>query len=193
MAGFQEIKEEIQKAIQVLNQGGTLLYPSDTLWALGCDASQDLAVQKILDLKNRPQEKGLIILVSNINDLDRYVKEVPQIAFELIEYAENPLTLVLQNGQKISAMALNEIGSIGIRVVKSGYCFELLKAFKKPLISTSANFSGEPSPETFAEISQDLKDKVDFISHSQSELPLKNKPSTIIKLDVNGTFQILRP
>lgn len=193
MAGFQEIKEEIKMAVQVLNQGGTILYPSDTIWGLGCDATQDSAVQKILDIKKRPLEKGFIVLISNMNDLDRYVKEVPALAYELIEYAENPLTLVLQNGQKISPLALNENGSLGIRLVKSGYCFELLKAFKKPLISTSANFSGELNPKLFSEISSELKTQVDLICQSQENAPVRTKPSTIIKLDVNGTFQILRP
>jgi len=192
MAGFLEIKEEIKKAVEVLNGGGTILYPTDTIWGLGCDATQEEAVQKLLKIKNRPQDKGLIVLVSSINELDRYVEDVPSMAFDLLEYAEHPLTLVLEKGRKISPTVLKENQSIAIRVVKTGICHELLKVFKKPLVSTSANISGEPSPKTFEEISQVLKDRVDLIFSKETSGLFSTKPSTIIRLDNNGTIEFLR-
>ena len=192
MPSLEKIKQEIKKGISILENGGILIYPSDTLWALGCDATNDLAVEKLIQLKKRSTNKGLIVLIAYENDLQKYVKEVPSLAYELWEYAENPLTLVLEGGQKLSSHLLGQDGSVAIRLIKSGFCFELLKTFKKPIISTSVNISGENSAKTFMDISQDLLDKVDYSISSDFFQNPNPVASTIIRLKANGTFEFIR-
>ncbi len=184
--------QEIEKAIKVLKEGGTILYPTDTIWGLGCDATNSLAVEKLLGLKNRPQEKGLIVLIAHINDLQKYVKEVPSLAYDMIEYSENPLTLVLDNGLNVSPLVLQENKSLAIRLVTSGFCFELVKAFKKPIIATSANISGDNSPNSYEEISKNLIDQVNFSLDPSFADKKKKNPSTIIRLAMNGTIEFIR-
>jgi len=189
MVNFQE---DIRTAVDFLKKGETILYPSDTIWGLGCDATQTEAVEKLLNIKGRNVEKGLIILVAHVHDIQRYVQEVPALAYDMIEFAEKPLTLVLEKGIHVSPLVLKENQSIAIRWVKSGYAHELIKAYKKPLVSTSANISGEPFPGNFSEISEILKSRVAYIAGKESDFKNINTPSTIIRLDNNGSFEFIR-
>ncbi len=192
MKGFTPIQNEIKKLVDIIRGGGIVLYPSDTLWALGCDATQDSAIKKLLQIKERSPEMGLIVLIPSENDLFRYVKEVPDLAYDLIEYAENPLTLVLDKGKNVSNIVLKEDESIAIRVVKTGFCHEFLKVLKKPMVSTSANLSGEKTSMNFSEISELLKSMVDYTVDPTLGLDLKGHASTIMKLAMNGTIEFIR-
>lgn len=180
----------INEALTVLRQGGIILYPSDTIPGLGCDATNEPAVAKVFEVKNRSENKNLILLVSSEAMLQRYVKEVPEVAWDILDYADKPTTIIYSDGMNLPKNALAADGSIGIRIVKSGYLNKMIHKLGKPLVSTSANFSNETSPKTMEEIPQSLLDKVDFIVNLPSETG--NKASAIIKLEVNGEFKIIR-
>ncbi|SMO74357.1 L-threonylcarbamoyladenylate synthase [Solitalea koreensis] len=185
------MQKEINNALEVLNAGGTILYPTDTIWGIGCDATNPEAVEKVFKLKNRSETKSLIILVSNINDIDKYVKEVPVIAYDLIEYSDKPLTIIYDGAKNLAANAINEDGSIGIRVVKHPFCEHLLRKFRKPIVSTSANLSGEPSPKSFSDIDEEIITSVDYVVDFE-QVKKSGQPSSIIKLGVGGQVKIIR-
>src|ERR1700741_2416471 len=157
------LRDEVAKAFNVIQEGGIILYPTDTIWGIGCDATNTEAVKKIFQLKQRDEAKSMIILLDTANKLESYVKEVPAVAYDLIEYAENPLTLVMPGAKNISPALINEDGSIGIRVAKHDFCFQLIQRMRKPLVSTSANISGRPSPQNFGQIEQEIIDGVDYV------------------------------
>ena len=180
----------INDALAVLKQGGVILYPSDTIPGIGCDATNEAAVTKVFEIKNRPDNKSLILLVSSDAMLQRYIAEVPEVAWDILDYADKPTTIIYPNGKNLPKMCLAADGSIGIRIVKSGYLNKLIHNLGKPLVSTSANFSDEPTPITMEEIPRSLLDKVDFVVNLPSET--NNKTSAIIKLEVNGEFKIIR-
>jgi L-threonylcarbamoyladenylate synthase len=184
------MEDIISKTIQVLKDGGVILYPTDTIPGIGCDATNEQALQKVFDIKNRPTNKSLILLVSSDGMLQRYVKEVPDIAWDLIDYAEKPTTIIYPNGKNLPKICLAEDGSIGIRIIKTGYLNKLITKLGKPLVSTSANISNEPSPQSMEEINKSLAEKVDFIVNLPSQS--SSKASAIIKLEVNGVFKIIR-
>jgi L-threonylcarbamoyladenylate synthase len=141
------MKQEIEKTLQVLKEGGVILYPTDTVWGLGCDATNETAVAKVNEIKGRAADKSLIVLLDNDSKLQSYVAEIPDVAYELIEYAENPLTIIFSGAKNLAKNVINTDGSIGIRVVKHNFCEQLLQRFRKPIVSTSANLSGEPTPK----------------------------------------------
>ncbi len=180
----------INDALAVLKQGGVILYPSDTIPGIGCDATNEKAVSKVFDIKNRPENKSLILLVSSDAMLQRYVAEVPEVAWDILDYADKPTTIIYPKGKNLPEICLAEDGSIGIRIVKSGYLNKLIHKLGRPLVSTSANYSNEPSPKTMEEIPESLVDKVDFVVNLPSETG--KKASAIIKLEVNGEFKIIR-
>ncbi|WP_131539031.1 L-threonylcarbamoyladenylate synthase [Pedobacter nototheniae] len=186
------LKEEINKALEVLKAGGVILYPTDTIWGLGCDATNEEAVDKILKIKNRPAEKSLIVLLDTDNKLQSYVSEVPDVAYDLIEYAENPLTIIFSGAKNLAKNVINADGSVGIRVVKHDFCTQLIQRFRKPIVSTSANLSGDPSPKNFDEINEQIKDAVDYIVDFEQENKSNKKPSTIMKLSPGGQFEFIR-
>jgi len=186
------LKEQVNKALEVLKNGGIILYPTDTIWGLGCDATNETAVAKINQIKGRAAEKSLIILLDNDNKLQSYVTEIPDVAYELIEYAENPLTIVFSGAKNLAKNVINQDGSIGIRIVKHDFCEQLLQRFRKPIVSTSANLGGQPSPKFFDEISEEIKTAVDYIVDLEQEDHTPKKPSTIIKLGPSGQFEFLR-
>ncbi len=186
------LKDEVNKAIEVLKNGGLILYPTDTIWGIGCDATNPEAVEKVFKLKGRAEEKSLIVLLDSENKLQSYIKEVPEIAYDLIEYAENPLTIVYSGAKNLAPNAIAKDGSIGIRIVKHQFCQQLIQRFRKPLISTSANLSGNPSPATFDDIEEAILNGVDYVVNwEQDERKLK-KPSTIMKLEPGGLFSFIR-
>lgn len=186
------LKEEINKALEVLKAGGVILYPTDTIWGLGCDATNEEAVDKVLKIKNRPAEKSLIVLLDTDNKLQSYVSEVPDVAYDLIEYAENPLTIIFSGAKNLAKNVINADGSVGIRVAKHDFCTPLIQRFRKPIVSTSANLSGEPSPKNFDEINEQIKDAVDYIVDFEQENKSNKKPSTIMKLSAGGQFEFIR-
>ena len=186
------LKDEINKALKVVQDGGIILYPTDTIWGIGCDATNTEAVKKIFALKQREESKSMIILLDIDNKLQSYVSEVPDIAYDLIEYAENPLTLVMPGAKNISPALIAADGSVGIRVTSHPFCEQLIQRLRKPLVSTSANISGQPSPEYFSKISQDIIDGVDYVVDIDQHSNEIKKPSTIMRLEPNGSFQFIR-
>lgn len=186
------MKVEINKALEVLKKGGVILYPTDTVWGLGCDALNEEAVAKINTIKGRTSDKNFIVLLNTVNQLQSYVGEIPDVAYELIEYAENPLTIIFSEAKNLAKNVINADGSVGIRVVKHTFCEELIQRFRRPITSTSANRSGEPTPQFFDEITQEIIDAVDYVVDFEQELRVVKKPSTIIKLGPSGQFEFIR-
>lgn len=186
------MREEINKALEVLKNGGVILYPTDTVWGLGCDATNEVAVAKVNEIKGRSADKSLIILLDTDNKLQSYVNEIPEVAYELIEYAEKPMTIVFSNAKNLAKNAINSDGSIGIRIVKHDFCEQLLQRFRKPIVSTSANISGQPTPLFFDEIHQDIISAVDYVVDWEQEIRTPKTPSTIVKLGPSGQFEFIR-
>jgi L-threonylcarbamoyladenylate synthase len=186
------LKDEVAKALKVVQEGGLVLYPTDTIWGIGCDATNTDAVQKIYKLKQRDEAKSMIILLDTENKLESYVAEVNPLAYELIEYAENPLTLVMPGAKNISPALIAADGSIGIRVSKHPFCQQLIQRLRKPLVSTSANISGKPFPQYFSQIDAEIINGVDYVVDiDQHDKEIKT-PSTIMRLDPNGKFEFIR-
>ncbi|WEK20092.1 MAG: L-threonylcarbamoyladenylate synthase [Candidatus Pedobacter colombiensis] len=186
------LRTEIEKALAVLKDGGVILYPTDTVWGLGCDATNEQAVAKINDIKGRAADKSFIILLDTDAKLQSYVSEIPDVAYDLIEYAENPLTLVFPGAKNLAKNVINADGSIGIRIAKHDFCQQLIQRFRKPITSTSANISGSPTPLFFDDISDEIKERVDYIVDWEQELKTNKKPSTIMKLAPGGQFSFIR-
>ena len=186
------LKDEINKALEVIKNGGVILYPTDTIWGLGCDATNAAAVDKLLKIKNRPAEKSLIVLLDVDSKLQSYVKEIPEVAYDLIEYAENPLTIIFSDAKNLAANVINADGSVGIRIVEHDFCTPLIQRFRKPIVSTSANLSGKPSPKFFDDIDSEILDAVDYVVDFEQENRTIKKPSTIMKLTPSGQFEFIR-
>jgi len=185
------VRTEIENAYNTIKAGGIILYPTDTIWGIGCDPKNDEALAKIDALKNRTTEKHFIVLVESERLLSRYAKVIPEVCYDLIDFANKPLTIIYPQGQYVSNRVLGEDKSIGIRVVKDEFCSKLIQKLKSGLISTSANKSGDKSPVSFDNISDDIKNGVDYIV----KLPLQQKnakPSQIIKISENSEVTIIR-
>jgi L-threonylcarbamoyladenylate synthase len=181
----------IKESIELLKNGGTLLYPSDTIWGLGCDATVDAACQKILSIKNRPPQKSFIILVDGFPMLERYVPDFHEVCYDLVDFAEKPLTIIYPNVKGIAPTVLAEDGSVGIRITKDPFCLKLIRGMRKPLVSTSANLSGEPNPTNFDDVSVSIKENVDGTLEERMKEKMA-KPSQIIKIDLDGSIKIIR-
>jgi len=180
------------EAIQTLKSGGVLLYPSDTIWGLGCDVRNEQAIDKILALKNRPSTKGLIVLISKIEQLSEYVEQVPDLAWDLVEFAEDPLTIVYPKGKNVSPALLGTDGSIAIRLVKDEFCKGLIYRYQRAIVSTSANLSGELSPINFACIAPSIVSGVDgILKNPVGDRPAK-KASKIVQLGLHGDYKLIR-
>ena len=185
--------EDIKNAVEVLNRGGLILYPTDTIWGIGCDATNEEAVRRIYELKNRKDSKALLVLVDNSVKVDFYVDEVPEVAWDLIESSEKPLTVVYNGARNLASNLLADDGSVGIRVTKEAFSHKLCERFRKAIVSTSANVSGTPSPGCFSDISKEILDGVDYIVKYRQNEPAGATPSSIIKLGKGGQVQIIRP
>lgn len=185
------MKEEINKCIEVLKAGGIVLYPTDTVWGLGCDATNDVAVQKIYDLKQRSDSKSLIVLVGNDAMLNYHVKDVPELAWDIIDISEKPTTIVYSSAKNLAKNVIANDGSIAIRLIKNEFCSQLLFKFRKPIVSTSANLSGTPTPLHLSEISTSIINNVDFVVDAKFDTGNK-KPSSLIKIGMKGEIEILR-
>lgn len=191
MSEISGLKKEIQNSFEVLSNGGIILYPTDTVWGIGCDAKSESAVQKVYDLKKREASKSLIVLIDEAYKLNLYVKQVPNVAWDLVEYAEKPLTIIYPGAINLAKNLINTDGTIAIRVIKEEFCKNLLRKFQKPIVSTSANISGESTPLTFKEISSSILRGVDYIVNLRQKEELSS-PSTIIKLELNGRISFIR-
>lgn len=188
---------EIKEAVEILKNGGIILYPTDTIWGIGCDATNKEAVEKIYKIKRRSDSKSLVTLASDMDMICRYVKEIPEMAVQIAEISTNPVTiiypqaLVSEEGRGIAPNVVAEDGSIAIRIPMCDFCKELLKKFNKPLISTSANISGEPSPASYDEINGEIIKAADWIADPVYDNGT-HKASSIIKIGMGGEIQILR-
>ena len=184
--------DDIKKALEVLQKGGVILYPTDTIWGLGCDATNEAAVKRIYEIKRRADSKSMLVLMENVNLLERYVEEVPEIAYSLIEVNDKPMTIIYPGAKNLAKNLVAEDGSIGIRVTQENFTRQLIQRFRKPIISTSANVSGQPSPATFADISDEIKAAVDYVVVFRQDDVQPASPSSIIKLGVGGEIEIIR-
>lgn len=186
------MNDDINKALEVLKQGGLIIYPTDTIWGIGCDATNAEAVAKVYALKKRSETKSMSILLDTDNKLQSYLREVPDLAYQLIEYAEKPMTIIYSDARNLAANLIAEDGSIGIRIVKHAFCEKLLQRFRKPVVSTSANISGEATAATFDDISEEIKAGVDYVVTFEQEKTTPKEASTIIKLGIHGNFEFIR-
>lgn len=172
--------------------GGLILYPTDTIWGIGCDATNEEAVRKVYALKRRSDHKAMLLLLDSSAKLNYYVQEVPDVAWDLIELADSPLTVIYSGARNVAPNLLAEDGSVGIRITQEEFSHKLCERFRKPLVSTSANVSGAPSPANFSEISETIKSGVDYIVRYRQEDLSKAAPSHIIKLGAGGLVKIIR-
>ena len=197
-------QEEIQsEALRVLREGGTILYPTDTVWGLGCDATNPEAVAKIYEIKQRSDSKSLVLLACNLDMVAKYVKEIPSIAVDLVEVNDAPMTIIYpealagvagEPGDRwhLAHNAIAEDGSVGIRIPLMDWCRDLVFKLGRPIVSTSANISGEPTPQRFSEIPQEIKEAVDFVVPPSIDTQSTGKASQILKVGLRGEIEIIR-
>lgn len=184
---------QINKAIEILKTGGVILYPTDTIWGLGCDATNQDAVKKVFAIKQREESKSLVTLVSDLDMLARYVETIPEAALDLIEVNDVPMTIIYPKAIGLASNVVAEDGSVGIRIPMNEFCRQLCFKFRRPIVSTSANISGENPPKGFKDIDPQIKEAVDYMVHpSMEEKNSTHRASQIIKLGANGQIQIIR-
>lgn len=189
---MEDIQREVHNAFEVIKNGGIILYPTDTVWGIGCDANNPEAVKKIYQLKQRAESKSMIVLVNGDRLMHRIFNNIPEVAWDLLEFATKPTTLILDNPKYVAKEIVSDDDSLGVRIVTEPFCFKLIERMKSPLVSTSANISGQPTPLTFKEISPAIIAGVDYVVQlRQGEEKLPN-PSTIIKLKNNAQVTIIR-
>ena len=186
------MNDDLKYACEVLRKGGVILYPTDTIWGLGCDATREESVKRIYEIKRRADSKSMLTLIDSPDQLDRYVDDLPEIASELIECSDKPLTIIYSGAKNLAANLIAPDGTIGIRVTKETFSQQLCRQFGKPIVSTSANFSGDPSPANFSEINSEIFRLVDYAVNYRRDEVQKSKPSSIIRLEKNGTIKIIR-
>uniref|UniRef100_A0AB33J0S0 L-threonylcarbamoyladenylate synthase n=1 Tax=Prevotella sp. GTC17259 TaxID=3236795 RepID=A0AB33J0S0_9BACT len=184
--------EDIKNAIECLKAGGVILYPTDTVWGIGCDATNAEAVAKVYQIKQRDDSKALICLVDSDARLQRYVRNVPNVAWDLLDLATKPTTVILDDAVNLAPNLIAEDGSIALRITKEPFSRELCFRFQKPLVSTSANISGEPAAANYGDISQELLDAVDYVCSTRRQEHKPHTPSSIIKLTKDGEVTIIR-
>ena len=175
-----------------MREGGVILYPTDTIWGIGCDATNEDAVRRVYEIKQRQDSKAMLVLVDSSVKVDFYVRDVPEVAWDLIDLADKPLTIIYSGARNLAANLLAEDGSVGIRVTNEDFSKRLCQQFRKAIVSTSANISGQPSTKNFSEISEEVKSAVDYIVGYRQEEISNPKPSSIIKLDKGGVIKIIR-
>lgn len=185
-------QEDIKRAIETLRNGGVILYPTDTVWGIGCDATNPEAVKKVYEIKHRDDSKALICLVDSDARLQRYVRNVPDVAWDIFELATKPTTIILDDAVNLAPNLIAEDGTIAMRITQESFSKELCYRFQKPLVSTSANISGEPAAQNYCDISEELLNAVDYVCWSRRQEHKPHTPSSIIKLEKNGTVAIIR-
>jgi len=185
-------EDDIRQAVEVLRKGGVILYPTDTVWGIGCDATNAEAVKRVYQIKQRDDSKALICLVDSDARLQRYVRNVPEVAWQLIDCADTPTTLILDGAVNLAPNLIADDGSIGIRITKETFSRELCFRFQKALVSTSANISGEPAAQNYRDIDPRIVEQVDYVCWTRRQEHLPHRPSSIIKLKENGEVEIIR-
>ncbi|TDE07611.1 L-threonylcarbamoyladenylate synthase [Flavobacterium sandaracinum] len=188
---MENINDEILKAYEVIKDGGIILYPTDTVWGIGCDATNAEAVAKIYKLKKRAETQSMIVLMNGEKMMYNVFKDIPEVAWQIIDLSEKPTTLILDKPRNVAANIISADNSLGIRVVKEPFCFKLMEKMKKPLVSTSANISGQPTPIAFKDISPEIIKGVDYVVNLHRE-KIGGKPSTIIKLTNDSQVKVIR-
>jgi L-threonylcarbamoyladenylate synthase len=186
------IAEDIQQAVQTMRSGGLILYPTDTIWGIGCDATNADAVRRIYELKQRDDSKALICLVDSPNRMQQYSRSIPDVAWDLIDYAQNPLTLIVDGALNLAPNLVAQDGSIAIRVTRERISHDLCYRFQKAVVSTSANLSGQPAPRNFMEISPEIIQGVDYVMKARQNDVTKGKPSQIVKISKDGQITFIR-
>ena len=187
-----DMHEDIKKALETLRLGGVILYPTDTVWGLGCDATNENAVKRIFEIKKRVDNKALLVLVDSSAKIQAHIEDVPEMAWDLIELSEKPLTIIYPNAKNLASNLIANDKSIGIRVTNEEFSKKLCSQFRKPIVSTSANVSGENTPSNFSQVSDEIKNAVDYIVTYRQDDFSKPKPSSIIKLGKGNVIEIIR-
>lgn len=187
------MEEEIGQSLDFLKKGKVILYPTDTVWGIGCDATIYKAVKKIYKIKHREEDKSMIILLESPEALEKYVENVPPVVYDLLENTVSPLTVVYPGAKDVLKNIRAADGSIAIRIIQDEFCKELIKRLQRPLISTSANLSGQPVATTFDQVDKQIREKVDYIVGIHRTRVASVRPSTIVKFDENGTLKVIRP
>ncbi|TBW28450.1 L-threonylcarbamoyladenylate synthase [Gramella sp. KN1008] len=188
---MERIDQEIRNCLDVIKKGGLILYPTDTVWGIGCDATNAEAIDRIYKLKKREESKALICLVSNFKMLEQYVEDVPEMAYDILKYAKKPTTVIYDKPIRIAENLVGDDDTLGIRVVRDKFCSELIKKMRRPLVSTSANISGQPTPQSFDQITPQILKGVDYVVNLQRSKK-SPKPSAIIKLSNDGQVKVIR-
>ena len=183
---------DIKKALEVLKNGGIILYPTDTIWGIGCDATNVEAVKRVYEIKKREDSKAMLVLMENPNRLNSYIDEVPEIALDLIDVTDKPMTIIYSNAKNLAKNLINSDGSIGIRITEEAFTQQLIQRFKKPIVSTSANISGDAPAQNFIEINQDIIDAVDYVVEYRQDDLTKAQASSIIKIGTDWGIQVIR-
>lgn len=186
------MNEDIKQAIEILRQGGVILYPTDTVWGIGCDATNAEAVAKIYKIKRREESKSMITLFDSTARVQQYVDKIPDVAYDMMELTDKPLTVILDGAKNLAKNLIAADGSLGVRVTNEEFSKELCFRFRKPIVSTSANISGEPTAAIFSEISQEIIDAMDYVVKYRQDDNTRHKPSSIIRLESNGIVKIIR-
>ncbi|MDR1524635.1 MAG: threonylcarbamoyl-AMP synthase [Tannerella sp.] len=189
---MERFGEDIKNACKVLTEGGLVLYPTDTVWGIGCDATNEDAVRRVYELKKRADHKAMLVLLDSPAKIDRYVSEIPDVAYDLAELADKPLTIIYPGARNLALNLLGEDRSIGIRITREAFSQKLCETFRKPVVSTSANISGQPSPMFFDDISEGVKQGVDYVVKYRRDDKTGCKPSGIIRFGTDGSVQIIR-
>ncbi len=186
-------KQDIEECVKVLKAGGLILYPTDTVWGIGCDAGNEKAVARIYQVKKRDEQKSMIILVADEKDILKYTDQQFPSIYDYVKGANKPVTVIYKKAINLAPNLVNSDGSIGIRVVKDEFCRRLIRTFGKPIVSTSSNISGYPAPGIFADIDIRIKENVDYIVHHRQDDMEPALPSTVIKLNADGSITVIRP
>lgn len=190
MAAYE--KEDLEEACRVMREGGVVLYPTDTIWGLGCDASNEEAVRRIFAIKRRSDSKSMLVLLDSDAKLNYYVEEVPDQAYDLMDLSEKPLTIIYDGARHLAPQLIAEDGSVGIRITKELFSKNLCARMRGAIVSTSANISGQPSPQNFSEVSQEILDSVDYVVRYRRDDRSKSSPSGIIRLGKGGLVKVIR-
>lgn len=191
MTNERSFSEDLRQAVETLRRGGLILYPTDTVWGIGCDATNDEAVHRVYAVKGRRDNKALITLVGDLGALERAVDSVPDIAYDLIECSDRPVTIVYDHGRGVAPSLMGEDGTLGVRLTREKFSAALCKALGRPIVSTSANFSGKPTPRTFDQIDPELVARMDYVCQYGRDLQ-PGTPSMVMRLGDGGVFKILR-
>lgn len=186
------LQEDLRAAVDVMRRGGIILYPTDTVWGIGCDATNEEAVKKIFALKQRPETKSMILLFDTVGRVERYVEALPEVAGDMMEMSDKPLTLILDGAKGVAINLVPEDGTIAVRVSSEEYSSSLVRMMQRPIVSTSANISGMATPQIFSEISEEILNGVDYVAEYRRGDTQKKKPSSIIRLSNSGLVKIIR-